>query len=126
MLPQLLPTHLPAFLNTRQAKLYINFCNLSDFLRRLFDGTICPRSSDPSYIVTFYTKWGTTSWTDGIALLNFISKRNKRKLQGFKVNWDLIFGLKFEGASFQRLSTKLVTIRRLSTISKMTSVNLRA
>ena len=27
--------------------------------------TVCPRSSEPFYIVTYYTKWGTTSWTDG-------------------------------------------------------------
>ena len=27
--------------------------------------TICPRSSDPFYIVTYYSKWATTSWTDG-------------------------------------------------------------
>ena len=28
--------------------------------------TVCPRSGDPSYIVTYYIKWVTTSWTDGI------------------------------------------------------------
>ena len=28
--------------------------------------TICPRSSDPSNIVTYYIKWVTTSWTDSI------------------------------------------------------------
>ena len=27
--------------------------------------TICPRSSDPFCIVTYYIKWVTTSWTDG-------------------------------------------------------------
>ena len=31
-----------------------------------FDSTICPRSSDPFYIVTFNIKWVTTSWTDGL------------------------------------------------------------
>ena len=25
--------------------------------------TVCPRSSDPFRIVTYYIKWGTTSWT---------------------------------------------------------------
>ena len=25
--------------------------------------TVCPRSSDPFYIVTYYIKWVTTSWT---------------------------------------------------------------
>ena len=27
--------------------------------------TVCPRSSDPFYTVTYYMKWVTTSWTDG-------------------------------------------------------------
>ena len=27
--------------------------------------TICPGSSDPFFIVTYYIKWVTTSWTDG-------------------------------------------------------------
>ena len=27
--------------------------------------TVCPRSSDPFYIVTYYIKWVTDSWTDG-------------------------------------------------------------
>ena len=30
--------------------------------------TICPRSSDPFYIVTHYINWVTTSWTDGIKI----------------------------------------------------------
>ena len=25
--------------------------------------TVCPRSSDPFYIVSYYMKWVTTSWT---------------------------------------------------------------
>ena len=29
--------------------------------------TICPRSSAPFYIVTYYMKWVATSWTDGIS-----------------------------------------------------------
>ena len=31
----------------------------------LFNGTytVCPGSSDPFHIVTYYIKWGTTSWT---------------------------------------------------------------
>ena len=28
--------------------------------------TVCPRSCDPFYIVTYHIKWVTTSWTDGI------------------------------------------------------------
>ena len=26
--------------------------------------TVCPKSSDPSYIVSYFIKWVTTSWTD--------------------------------------------------------------
>ena len=29
--------------------------------------TVCPGSSDPFYIVTYYINWVTTSWTHGIA-----------------------------------------------------------
>ena len=37
--------------------------------------TVCPRSGDPFYVVTYYIKWVTTSWTDGtIALLQIILK----------------------------------------------------
>ena len=28
--------------------------------------TVCPRNSDPFYIITYYINWVTTSWTDGI------------------------------------------------------------
>ena len=28
--------------------------------------TICPRSSDPFYIVSYFIKWVTTSWTHSI------------------------------------------------------------
>ena len=28
--------------------------------------TICPRSSDSIYIVSYYMKWATTSWSDGM------------------------------------------------------------
>ena len=27
--------------------------------------TVCPKSSDPFCIVTYYIKWVTTSWKDG-------------------------------------------------------------
>ena len=27
---------------------------------------VCLKSSDPFHIVTYYIKWVTTSWTDGI------------------------------------------------------------
>ena len=31
--------------------------------------TVCPKSSDPFYIVTYYIKWVTSSWTDGICYM---------------------------------------------------------
>ena len=30
--------------------------------------TVCPRSSDPFCVVTYFMKWVATSWTDGTAL----------------------------------------------------------
>ena len=30
--------------------------------------TVCPRSSDPLYVVTYYIKWVTTSWTDSTSV----------------------------------------------------------
>ena len=35
---------------------------------------VCPRSSDPFYVVTYYLKWVTTSWTDGIKTIRERSK----------------------------------------------------
>ena len=32
--------------------------------------TVCPRSNDPFYIVSYYIKWVTTSWTDGSILMD--------------------------------------------------------
>ena len=31
--------------------------------------TVCPRSSGPFYVVTYYIKWVTTSWTHSIISL---------------------------------------------------------
>ena len=31
------------------------------------DLTVCPRSSESFYIVTYYMKWVTTSWTGSIS-----------------------------------------------------------
>ena len=31
--------------------------------------TVCPRSSDRFYMVTYYIKWVTTSWTHNISLV---------------------------------------------------------
>ena len=35
---------------------------VSQIVRKVRD-TVCPRSSDPFYIVGYYIKWVTTSWT---------------------------------------------------------------
>ena len=38
------------------------------------DYTVCPRSSGPFYVVTYYIKWVTTSWTHS-TLLYYNSKK---------------------------------------------------
>ena len=40
--------------------------------------TVCPGSSDPFYIVTYYIKWVTTSWTHGMLVV----KKGKLKWNG--------------------------------------------
>ena len=40
----------------------------------IFIITICPRSSDPFHIVTYYMKWVTTSWTYSISKSYFRSR----------------------------------------------------
>ena len=49
--------------------------------------TVCPRNRDPFYIVTYYIKWITTSWTDGITanvlykhMLGTYEKKKKEKM----------------------------------------------
>ena len=48
--------------------------------------TVCPRSSDPIYIVSYYIKWVTTSWTysihQGIKTKNYIILRQLRGTHG--------------------------------------------
>ena len=34
-------------------------------LPECFDYTVCPGSSDPFFLVSYYIKWVTTSWTYG-------------------------------------------------------------
>ena len=36
------------------------------FICLVYYTTVCPRSSDPFYMVTYYMKWVSTTWTDGI------------------------------------------------------------
>ena len=46
-------------------------CKTQAFFYQLFEYlwtfcTVCPRRSDPFYVVAYNIKWVTTSWTDGI------------------------------------------------------------
>ena len=43
-----------------------SFLLQSPALARLTWNAVCPRSSDPFYIVAYYIKWVTTSWTRSI------------------------------------------------------------
>ena len=36
------------------------------YILRVLETTVCPRSSDQFYIVSYYIKWVTTSWTHSI------------------------------------------------------------
>ena len=47
--------------------------------------TVCPRSSDPFYIVTNYIKWVTTSWTCSVFIkisLLYTHVQTKREVHG--------------------------------------------
>ena len=49
--------------------------------------TMCPRSSYPFYILTYFMKWVTTSWTDGTYTLKILSELSIEKcttLKGFR------------------------------------------
>ena len=43
-----------------------NFLHRSLTSIKLLKCTICPGSSDPFYVVTYYIKWVTISWTHSI------------------------------------------------------------
>ena len=55
--------HLTLICYPRFSSLY---CTDSIRVMVILDGTICPWSSDPFYIVTYCIKWVTTSWTYSI------------------------------------------------------------
>ena len=38
---------------------------LNSLLLEMNATSVCPRSSDPFYLVTYFKTWVTTSWTDG-------------------------------------------------------------
>ena len=50
--------------------------------------TVCPGSSDPFYIVTYYIKWVTTSWI--YCLLNFFKEYIPDKLPGSYLYFKII------------------------------------
>ena len=41
-------------------------------------GTVCPRSSDPFYIVSYYINWVTTSWTHSTSIEWYLITRCAR------------------------------------------------
>ena len=49
----------------------------SDKKALLLSYTICPRSSDPFYIVSYYIKWVTTFWTYSKSKCNLIRIKKK-------------------------------------------------
>ena len=50
---------------------------------RTFPDTVCPRSSDPFYIVSYYIKWVTTSWhTVSHVLLIWLLGRERENKEG--------------------------------------------
>ena len=56
--------------------------------------TVCPRSSDPFYIVT-YIKWLTTSWTDNIQMKNtlVIVFLYKKRIEVSNIIFSVLYGL---------------------------------
>ena len=57
-----LPTPLICYRNTLSFRTSVPFGIIQRYWCG-FSGTVCPGSSDPFYIVTYYIKWVTTSWT---------------------------------------------------------------
>ena len=53
--------------------------------------TICPRSSDPFYIVSYSVNWVTTSWTYSTILIAIISDIFSY-LDGSSVSYKLFYG----------------------------------
>ena len=60
-------THMEFDLPRRMKKKML-FLNLNTILTPY---TICPRSSDSFYIVSYYIKWVTTSWTHSMSTEHF-------------------------------------------------------
>ena len=49
-------------------------CNIFFHINIYVPCTVCPRSSDPFYVVTYYIKWVTTSWTYSIWTVEEMSR----------------------------------------------------
>ena len=41
--------------------------------------TLCPRSSDPFYIIISYIKWVTSSWTHNIIKIKVLKEQNTKR-----------------------------------------------
>ena len=54
--------------------------------------TVCPRSSDPFYVVTYYIKWVTTSWTDGQYTYIPVSTQDHRLVVSVHEGLDHVHG----------------------------------
>ena len=50
--------------------LSVFLCN--HYVINTFDHTVCPRSSFPFYVVTYYIIWVPTPWTDSIPLMRIL------------------------------------------------------
>ena len=57
-------------LNLQNATFFYGNCLLKRYIQYILHiiHTACPRNSDQFYIVTYYIKWVTTSWTDSTRL----------------------------------------------------------
>ena len=67
----------------------------------LYD-TVCPRSSDPFYIVTYYIKWVTTSWTHSII---FCYTNNVKKMFSLKLSYGTLL-LQTHRIVYQKMRNK--------------------
>ena len=54
-------------------------CEQQRYLTSVLGDTVCPRSSDPFYVVTYYIKWVATSWTYSM-FINFLVVTRKESM----------------------------------------------
>ena len=60
--------------------------------------TVCPKSSDPLYMVSYYIKWATTFWTYSmVSAISLFSTPNeyKRKFQSQVALKSILTGIDF-------------------------------